>query len=55
MVDAGDLVFAFCVIVANVKILVASYQIGAGILTTVGLSIVAYILAASIVSETSMF
>ena len=55
MVDAGDFVFANAVFIANVKILVASYEISGGILITVLLSILSYIISAFIVSETGIF
>ena len=55
LVDAGDFVFACAVFVANVKILVPSYQISGGLLITVLLSILGYIISATIVSETGMF
>ena len=55
LVDAGDFVLANAVFVANVKILVASYEISGGILITVLLSILGYIVSAAIVSETGLF
>ena len=55
MVDAGDYVFACCVLVANVKLFVASYQIGAGLIITVFGSVASYLVCASIVSGTKMF
>ena len=55
MVDAGDFVMACAVLVANVKILVAAYQISLGITITVLLSVTGYIIATVIVSETGMF
>ena len=55
LVDAGDFVFTCAVFVANVKILVASNQIGVGILLNVILSILAFVLAAYMISETGMF
>ena len=55
LVDAGDFVLANAVLVANVKILVASYEISGGILISVLLSVLAYVASAFIVSETGLF
>ena len=55
LVDAGDFVFLCAVFVANVKILVASFQIGFGIILTILVSIIGYVVCEAIVSETSMF
>ena len=55
LVDAGDFVFLCAVFVANVKILVASFQIGLGIILTILVSIIGYVVCETIVSETSMF
>ncbi len=51
MANAGDFVFACVVIVANVKVLVSSYQIGLGIIFVVFFSIAMYVAAYAIISR----
>ena len=55
LVDAGDYVFSLTVLLVNMKILLASYQIGWGILVVVFGSIAVYFLCFAIVSETQLF
>ena len=55
MVDAGDFVMACAVLVANVKILVAAFQVSLGMVLTIFLSVAGYVVSEAIVSETGMF
>ena len=51
MTNAGDFVFTCIVIVANVKVLVSTYQIGVGILFVVFFSIALYVMTFALISR----
>ena len=48
--ELGDFVFSCIVFVVNIKLLVSSNQIGAGIMLTIGLSILFYLASHGILS-----